>query len=418
VSAEKGKCAVCGVLLENAMGRYICEKCFVEVDFAAWEGEADRATYDPDDDKLRIYSGRVPDALFAALDRLGYQRAYKQGCWYAKWSPAREDAAVDLCGEVTDEDSTVFERAQMRAERLAGYASNAARRSAEASAASARAVEGIPFGQPILVGHYSERMHRRAIERAQAAATRAYQESDRAEYWHDRAQAAATSQNVHFRPDVIKRRIKDLEAELRKHPAGPLDETAIWRNAARFYMRYVLLIPDAPVWGFDENLYNAQSDADRADIDAYAVAHVTVTVSNRERFRRHWEMQREYWLSFLQERGCDNLAERWPIERGHWVAIAGRGGGLAWAPVLRVNKALGRVASVSIDQQQLRGTTWRRVWQYEDLKVWVDRYPTPEEFAMTVPPAPVSLVDQIAEPSPAREFAESLTQGDLFTESE
>lgn len=65
-----------------------------------------------------------------------------------------------------------------RRERLAAKAEKrrewAASRSSKASAAMDRAdlreeKSGIPFGQPILVGHHSERRHRRAIERADRA---------------------------------------------------------------------------------------------------------------------------------------------------------------------------------------------------------------------------------------------------------
>src|SRR3546814_17632622 len=42
-------------------------------------------------------------------------------------------------------------------------------------------VSGILFGQPILVGHHSERRHRRTIARAEAAMGRAVAESKRAD---------------------------------------------------------------------------------------------------------------------------------------------------------------------------------------------------------------------------------------------
>ena len=39
---------------------------------------------------------------------------------------------------------------------------------------------GIPFGQPILVGHHSERRHRRVIERADHAMRRSVENADMA----------------------------------------------------------------------------------------------------------------------------------------------------------------------------------------------------------------------------------------------
>ena len=41
------------------------------------------ATYSLEDNKLRIYSGRVEQELYDRLRAARYQRAYKQGCFYA-----------------------------------------------------------------------------------------------------------------------------------------------------------------------------------------------------------------------------------------------------------------------------------------------------------------------------------------------
>lgn len=46
---------------------------------------------------------------------------------------------------------------------------------------------GIPFGQPILVGHHSERRHRRVIERADNAMRRAAEHSDMAKHHAEKA---------------------------------------------------------------------------------------------------------------------------------------------------------------------------------------------------------------------------------------
>jgi len=47
---------------------------------------------------------------------------------------------------------------------------------------------GIPFGQPILVGHHSEGKHRRAIERAENAMRRAHEHSEKAKEHAEKAQ--------------------------------------------------------------------------------------------------------------------------------------------------------------------------------------------------------------------------------------
>ncbi|MGD9101019.1 MAG: DUF3560 domain-containing protein, partial [Anaerolineae bacterium] len=176
----------------------------------------ERATYSPEDDKLRIYSGRVSQELFDRLKEAGYRRAYKQGCFFAVWTPGREDLALELCGQIEDEDTTLADRAEDRAGRFAGYSANAGKRAEEATQASRDAVEGIPLGQPILVGHHSERRHRRALERAQGQAIRAVKEYDRRDYWRCRAKGVLRHAAHKYSPSTVFNRIKKLKAAIRK----------------------------------------------------------------------------------------------------------------------------------------------------------------------------------------------------------
>lgn len=77
--------------------------------------QVERVTYDPDDNKLRIYSGRVSRELYDFLcgrGGQGWNRAYKQGCFFATWTPVREDAALALLEaagleDIEDEDTTL-----------------------------------------------------------------------------------------------------------------------------------------------------------------------------------------------------------------------------------------------------------------------------------------------------------------------
>jgi hypothetical protein len=88
------------------------------------------------------------------------------------------------------------ERAKQKAERLNGYTRNAEKRSNEAykKADLSESATGIPFGQPILVGHHSERKHREVLERADNAMRKSIEEQEkaesyarRAEYWEEKA---------------------------------------------------------------------------------------------------------------------------------------------------------------------------------------------------------------------------------------
>ena len=68
------------------------------------------------------------------------------------WTPEREDLAIELAGEIEDETMSMAERAEIKAERLKGYAQ---KREAERCAENAKAIGGrFEFGQPILLNQY------------------------------------------------------------------------------------------------------------------------------------------------------------------------------------------------------------------------------------------------------------------------
>lgn len=132
-------------------------------------------------------------------------------------------------------------RLEARAERLERQASAAFRRSDLREEAS-----GIPFGQPILVGHHSERRHRRAIERANAAASKSVELSKAA------GEARAAAANVGSGgissddPDAVEKlreKLGKLEAArdlmreankvFRRVKAGKLDEAGAVAELAK-----------------------------------------------------------------------------------------------------------------------------------------------------------------------------------------
>lgn len=80
------------------------------------------------------------------------------------------------------------ERAKAKAEKYETWADAARQRSNEAFEASEKATAGIPFGQPILVGHHSERAHRNALNRSWTAMDRSVAESHKAESHESKAE--------------------------------------------------------------------------------------------------------------------------------------------------------------------------------------------------------------------------------------
>lgn len=87
------------------------------------------ATYSPEDNKIRIYPGgiRLDEELgeeYASFKAAGYQWAAKHECFVCpRWTPEAEDWAIDLAGEIGDEDYSPEERSADRAERFMGFLS-------------------------------------------------------------------------------------------------------------------------------------------------------------------------------------------------------------------------------------------------------------------------------------------------------
>jgi phospholipid N-methyltransferase len=176
------------------------------------------ATYSPEDNKLRLYP-------FARLDAETYQRVKKAGfIWAGKqelfvapmWTPSREDILIELCGEIGDEDTSLVERAEERAERFDGYSEKRADDAHRAKEYVKSITDGIPFGQPILVGHHSERRARKDAEKIENGMRKAVKMWETSKYWEDRAKGAISHAKYKERPDVRARRIKGLEADIRR----------------------------------------------------------------------------------------------------------------------------------------------------------------------------------------------------------
>jgi hypothetical protein len=176
------------------------------------------ATYSPEDNKLRLYPvARLDSNTYSEVKAAGFKWAPKQQLFVAPmWTPAREDLLIRLCGSIEDEDKTLVQRSEERAERFETYRDN---RAADAESARQRVdsiVKHIPFGQPILVGHHSERRARKDALRVDDGMRKTVKMWNASEYWEQRAQAAIQAAKYKERPEVRARRIKKLEAEERK----------------------------------------------------------------------------------------------------------------------------------------------------------------------------------------------------------
>jgi predicted RNA methylase len=175
------------------------------------------ATYSPDDDKIRLYATtRLDKELYERVKAAGFRWAPKQDLFFTVWNPRAEDIAIELAGEIEDEDKTLTDRAAERAERFDGYQEKRAAEAERAKDAVSAIADNIPFGQPILVGHHSERRARKDAERIESGMRKAVSLWETSEYWKSRAAGAIRHAKYKELPAVRARRIKTIEADLRK----------------------------------------------------------------------------------------------------------------------------------------------------------------------------------------------------------
>lgn len=81
---------------------------------------------------------------------------------------------------------------------------------------SDQAVSGIPMGQPILIGHHSQRRHEKALERSHAHAFKALDEDKRAEKWKNRSENAKNLlDKMESSKPYMLHKINDAEKDIR-----------------------------------------------------------------------------------------------------------------------------------------------------------------------------------------------------------
>lgn len=195
------------------------------------------ASYSPEDNKIRLRIGRrMPREQYDSFQfkARGFHWAPKQELLVAHtWTPGRHDFALKLCDEIGDEEISLAERAEFKAERFIGYQVN---RIVDGNRAYERASElsdGIPLGQPILVGHHSQARAERDANRIERHLQTAVIMWERAEYWEWRAPSVIAHAEYKGRTDVRANRIKKIEAEKRRQErtkAKAEKELRIWTH--------------------------------------------------------------------------------------------------------------------------------------------------------------------------------------------
>ena len=103
------------------------------------------------------------------------------------------------------------ERQEARKERLEGRASSAMSASNDAYRRSRELVDCIPFGQPILVGHHSERGHRNRLEKSHKAMDKCCELSQKSEGLKRAANAVGTGGISSVDPEALSKLKEKLE---------------------------------------------------------------------------------------------------------------------------------------------------------------------------------------------------------------
>ena len=185
-------------------------------DISAYSQADFEATYSPEDDKLRIYASvRIDSDDWQAMKASGWRWAPKQDLFFAKWSVDNEDFCAALAGEIMPEETTMAERAELKAERLINLAEKRATQSFGYQAAAHRISERFEAGQPILIGHHSQRKAERDKKAMERNMNKAVETSQAVNYWTYRAAGVLHHADHKNNSRTVQNRIKTLLTDLR-----------------------------------------------------------------------------------------------------------------------------------------------------------------------------------------------------------
>ena len=348
------------------------------------------ATYSPEDNKLRLSaSSRLDAETYARVKAAGFKWAPKQEIFVAPmWTPSREDLLLELCGEIEDEDTSLVERAEARAERFEEYSENRSADADRAHKAVSAIADNIPFGQPILVGHHSEKHARKDAEKIQNGMRKAVKMWEQSKYWTDRAAGAIRHAKYKERPDVRARRMKGIEADQKKvqrsldkaqqaltnwrHIAGMEDaekRTKAALHVANFSGGWYFQFPldkyprkeGQSTYEGDMSLWSALDSGiiDGAQAAALAIPPYENAIPRYQRWIDHYSNRLAYERAMLDESG-GLVAEQQEIAVGGRVLVRGE-----WVTVLRINRKDGKVCSFTTNRKYVRVVGAEEVRGYE-----------------------------------------------------
>jgi hypothetical protein len=187
------------------------------------------ATYNKATGWLSILFPCKPDyEVLQGLKAQGFRYEPYSRRWRASFTTWREDHLKALAGKVTEID--IKPNYEAKAEYAENMAAKHEVKADQEHKTAEKMFDVIPFGQPILVGHYSENGDRNYRNRAISHYDKSSEETKKAEYYQERAERLKAKSTES--PGLIYRRIQKLEADKRKMErelkAGETEEGTIY----------------------------------------------------------------------------------------------------------------------------------------------------------------------------------------------
>ena len=282
--------------------------------------ETGTATYCPEDDKIRLYVGRVPRGEYEFLREQGWTSTPKQTCdFVAVWSCERENTALAYAGGVIDdEDMSPADRAADRAERFSSYRD---KRTDEAMDKADTYEAG-----PKLLGYQSAALAERKEKALDRAGTRAVNLWDKAEYWQRRTEGVISHALHLSAPGVRMGRIKTLEAEARR-----VESKYTGEQITREGVDYII----------------CGSGCDKRAVE---VSRIEGLRSAYARYLNHLNLRLAYENQMLEAQG--GRAASVDMVPGGWLGSH---------QIMKVNKspATGRVVSVAVKVPKVEGWAYK-----------------------------------------------------------
>ncbi len=176
-----------------------------------------------------FFPGKPAAPVIAALKAAGWRwSGYRQAWNNPRRGVLPPEGLPWMDGGECDFSDERAERLEQRAEKASGQA--------EAAYSTARAIVApIPFGQPVLVGHHSERRHRRALERSDSHMGKAVALSRKAGRLESAADGSRAHQEHQDSALGTSLRLGRLRTELAKLKRAE----AQWQNHRETYLRRV-----------------------------------------------------------------------------------------------------------------------------------------------------------------------------------